>query len=170
MSMKTVSIVIAIALWFCMGVCIGCKQQATTPQTAQPVSGIDTIHTALALCNQLPTEAQGRAMLKKRIVEESQGAISLVSFTKTNGLKKEIYGVVYYTMEYSVVIRFERECWKAGNGFVGWFSDFRVLNAEPTGWDAWMAGDTKHFVAGDQVSLDGKLDFEKAEKGWRQTR
>ncbi len=147
-----------------------CNQRSSKPTESKTdkILRMDTSHVATLVQNMLPSESLGMNILKKRIDEESQGYISLSSFTKTNGLKKELYGVAYYTMEYTAIVQFERECWKSGNGFVGWFSNFAVFEVEPTGWDAWMAGDTKHFVAGNQVSLNGKLDFEKAENGWRQ--
>lgn len=115
----------------------------------------------------VPNENDGMKVMKEKIEQESRGAITLAEFTKTNGVYQEVFGVAYYEMEYSMIIQFKRDCWKGGNAFEGHFSDFTVLDAIPTGWAAWNIGSVKGYHKGERITLTGKLNFEKAENGWR---
>lgn len=105
--------------------------------------------------------------LSEQITSQSEGAISLASFTKTNAIEQDLGGMKAYTVEFDAVLKIEKECWKAGNAFSGYFDNYVVRLTEPRGgWDSYDMGVPKHFAAGDQIAFKGKGILIKKENGW----
>jgi hypothetical protein len=112
-----------------------------------------------------PTEATVGAGLRLRVVAESDGALSLASFRKTNGYEK---GFGLYVIEWQAEVMFEQAGYKPGNTIIGYWQDFRVLEQQPRGLDAAIGGgNTIHFNKGQQVRLTGDSVLRKTEQGWR---
>jgi len=112
-----------------------------------------------------PTEAAVNAGLRYRVAAESDGALSLTSFRKTNGYEKA-FGL--YVIEWQAEVMFEQAGYKSGNAFVGYWQDFRVLEQQPRGLDAVIGGgNTIHFNKGQRVLLTGDSVLRKTEQGWR---
>lgn len=105
--------------------------------------------------------------LSTQIATESQGIFSLATFTKTNGTEKNISGSLSYEMEFSYALRAEKECWKNGNAFVGFFHDYRAISQFPTDfWEKRNWENAKHFTQGQLINLKGTAYLVKKENGW----
>ena len=123
-----------------------------------------------------PTEDLGEAAAQQVFAEmvqrQSQGAIDLIAFTKTDGLPSKESGVQYYTLSFEGTIRcnylgvwsfmpaFESEL---KFNFVQAPRNQRSLDAQMFyGINPGLRTDR-----GTRFKLTGKLIFERAERGWR---
>lgn len=104
-------------------------------------------------------------VLKQRVAAQSRGAISLVSFRKTNGYEQG--NSQLYVLEWQSDIIFEQSGYKAGDMFVGYWQDFSVLSQKPGTLDSLVVGDTIRFDKGTKVRLTGNSTLRKTEQGWR---
>jgi len=111
-----------------------------------------------------PSEATVNAGLRYRVVAESDSALSLASFHKTNGYEK---GFGLYVIEWQAEVMFEQAGYKPGNAIIGYWQDFRVLQQQPGTLDSLVVGDTIHFNKGARVRLTGDSVLRKTEQGWR---
>lgn len=112
----------------------------------------------------IPSEATVNAGLRYRVVAESDGALSLASFRKTNGYEK---GFGLYVIEWQGEVIFEQAGYKPGNAIVGYWENFRVLQQQPGSLDSVVMGKTIHFNKGERVRLTGDAVLRKTEQGWR---
>ncbi len=110
-----------------------------------------------------PIEATVNAF-RYRLTTESGGALLLTSFRKTNGYERG-YGV--YVIEWQAEILFQQAGYKAGDMFMGYWEDFRVLQQRPGTLDSLVVGNTIHFNKGTTVRLIGDATMRKTERGWR---
>jgi hypothetical protein len=115
----------------------------------------------------IPLESTVSAALKYRVTVESNGALSVASFRKTNGYDS---GNGLYVVEWQAEVLFEQEGYKAGNAIIGYWEDFRVLRQQPSNLDAIVVGNTIHFDKGVRVRLTGDSALRKTEQGWRSER
>lgn len=108
------------------------------------------------------TESVVSAYLRSRVTSESEGALSLSSFRKTNGYEKD-YGT--YVIEWQGEISVLRDLWKGDNFTLGlgYFQNFfvrpdteRLYGQEPL-----------NFFKGARIALTGDSLLRKTEKGWR---
>ncbi|MDX6527964.1 MAG: hypothetical protein QOH41_254 [Blastocatellia bacterium] len=105
------------------------------------------------------------AVLRQAVMAQSRGALSLSSFQKTNGYEQDVTKM--YVLEWQAEILFEQAGYKAGNAFVGYWQDFRVLQQQPGTLDSLVVGNTIHFNKGARIRLTGDSTFRKTEQGWR---
>ena len=64
-----------------------------------------------------PSERNGQTVLESLIARQSDGAIRVVSFSKTNAREGEILGHKLYEMDYEAEIEFQQSgSWLKGNG------------------------------------------------------
>ena len=105
------------------------------------------------------------AVLREAVSSQSRGALALSSFRKTNGYEQEVTKL--YVLEWQAEIVFEQAGYKAGNAFVGYWQDFRVLQQQPGTLDSLVVGNTIHFNKGARIRLTGDSTFRKTEQGWR---
>jgi hypothetical protein len=105
------------------------------------------------------------AVLRQAVISQSRGALSLSSFHKTNGYEQEVTKM--YVLEWQAEIVFQQEGYKAGDGFIGYWQDFRVLQQQPSTLDSLVVGNTIHFNKGARIRLTGDSTFRKTEQGWR---
>ena len=120
-------------------------------------------------CNQLLPDNRPdlvKQKLSNKITQESKGAVTLVSFTKTNGMEQSATGIQAYELEFNANIRFEKECLKGGNAFEGYFQNFRVIFHEPKGWEAYEMSNPVKFKKDQNVQLTGKATLVKKDNGW----
>ncbi len=122
----------------------------------------------LAGCRADPNDRLGQETLSQMVDSESRQGITVKSFTKTNGIKREIAGQAIYVLEFSSLLRFERAGWKGGDAFVGKFNDFSLVGEEPSGFGA-FGNNWNYYDAGDEVEVTGEITYEDTEKGWRPT-
>lgn len=91
-----------------------------------------------------PSEADARQEFGKESkwsYEIKNGVVKVLSFKKVNGQAMEFMGVKFYEMDYEAQLEF--------------------LKNTPQG----VSGGPKK--AGDRITVKGKIEFEKTEKGWR---
>jgi hypothetical protein len=105
------------------------------------------------------------AVLRQAVISQSRGALILSSFQKTNGYEQEVTKM--YVLEWQAEIVFQQEGYKAGNAFIGYWQDFRVLQQQPNALDSLVVGNTIHFNKGARIRLTGDSTFRKTEQGWR---
>ena len=105
------------------------------------------------------------AVLREAVSSQSRGALALSSFRKTNGYEQEVTKL--YVLEWQAEILFQQAGYKAGNAFVGYWQDFRVLQQQPSTLDSLVVGNTIHFNRGARIRLTGDSTFRKTEQGWR---
>ena len=105
--------------------------------------------------------------LTNRLANESQGAFTLASITKTNGTEENFGGAQMYELEFTCTLNTERTCWKINHGFYGYFQDFVVYPTKPTNQQEQMAlGVGQQFMQGNPVNLKGKATLTKKDNGW----
>ena len=112
-------------------------------------------------------EAKAHEYLQQKIASESQGAITLDRFTKTNGYDQDSLGTKMYVLEWQAQISFQAEGWKAGNALVGYWETFDVLTRQPGSLNSLVMGGATRFDKGTKVLLSGDSMFRKTDKGWR---
>lgn len=120
-------------------------------------------------CKPDPGNSLGETALKEIVSNESSGKIIVNSFTKTNGLKREVMGLPIYTMEFTAQIKFEQSCWKGWEPIEWMFSNFTVMDKKPTRNSMYIILQNKKFHKEAMVKIEGEINFEKTEKGWRKT-
>lgn len=111
----------------------------------------------------IPVESTVSSYLRNRVAAESDGALALSSFQKTNGYAS---GAGIYVIEWQAILQFQQECWKPGDMFTGYWQDFRVMLREAEGLEA-VAAPSKRFDKGTTVRLGGNAMMRKTERGWR---
>jgi hypothetical protein len=123
-----------------------------------------------------PTEAMAEEILRGQIAAQSQGAIDLSSFQKTNGQQREMFGVKLYSMEFSAETIFQSDAkWLYDDPVMGLHA-FRTTKAPPPNankqfnWGDFMEasqnpGETVR--RGEHRIIQGTIDFERKEKGWQ---
>ncbi|MFY9622676.1 MAG: ankyrin repeat domain-containing protein [Pyrinomonadaceae bacterium] len=109
-------------------------------------------------------ESSVNAFFRHRVTTESGGALSPAGFRKTNGYEQG-YGI--YVMEWQGEVLFHQDGYKAGDFFVGYWQNFRVLQQKPGTLDSLIVGNTILFTKGTTVRLIGNATLRKTEKGWR---
>jgi preprotein translocase subunit SecD len=112
----------------------------------------------------IPAESTVNTYLRYRVTAEAGGDLLLTGFRKTNGYE-QAYGI--YVIEWQAEILFEQAGYKAGDAFVGYWRDFRVLKQQPSTLDSLVVGNTIHFNKGTTVRLTGTATLRNTEKGWR---
>lgn len=121
-----------------------------------------------------PDEAAAQRVLADMVRQQSQGAIDLISFRKTDGLLHTLLSVKKYEMSFEAEIRVNATgIWLFHPAYENEYG-FRLAQV-PRKMDPLQA---QYFYAsnpGIQVNrgagfrLTGKLHFERAENGWRLT-
>ena len=105
-----------------------------------------------------------RESLTQRMASESEGALTLAQFQKTNGYDQQAQGLQLYVLEWQGDIIVQREVWKGGDALAGYWRDFSALPGRPAGFsgNAW-----KHFSKGAIIHFIGDATLLKTDKGWR---
>lgn len=66
-------------------------------------------------CSNRPSVSEGRTTLEAEIERDSSGLIRLLSFEKTDGISREVFGVKMYDLYYTAEIEFVEDClWTGG--------------------------------------------------------
>lgn len=102
-----------------------------------------------------------RSHLERRVGPESNNALALESFAKTNGYDQEMTHL--YMLEWQAEIRFVQQGWKPGDAIGGYWNDFQVLPAR----SGFLTGSWEHFNQGTRVRLRGTAALRRTEQGWR---
>jgi len=118
--------------------------------------------------SQKPSESDARQQLADMIKEQSHGALSLVSFTKTDGLASVVSGVSVYALDFEATVRSSEDCiWLEANFPPA--LNFKVTRTPPTG-DVFLFKTTNPGIeakAGATFRAVGNIQFERTERAWR---
>jgi len=107
-------------------------------------------------------EPLARQHLEAQVTANSNGALTLLAFKKTNGFNQERDGMKLYTLEWEAQLQAQANGWKAG------WSDFRLPSSRPNALEAAVMGvSTHHILKGATAVLLGKSTLQKADRGWR---
>ena len=117
----------------------------------------------------LPSEEDGRNALAKKIHDESNGLIRLISFRKTDALEREFQGVRLYQLEYTAEIEFlENLMWNGEGPF--WEGDYNAIRGQPQGaldsFNPRFMGKAP-AAKGQRKNVSSMLIFERTVRGWR---
>jgi hypothetical protein len=115
-----------------------------------------------------PSPADALNLLEKQIQSQSGGIIKLVSFSKTDGIAKEIDGTKCYEMKYNAEIEFTQDCYWGPMNYTGtWTGDFFAsdIASLPKKYEG-HAKNMERVTKGKKIKLASSLDFQKTEKGW----
>ena len=109
--------------------------------------------------DQVPGEKVGEYILSSRVADLVDGArFTIETFTKTDGQRAEINGVKIYRMWYSAIVRYD----------VGVHPECK--NPRTSNMNCLMfatQGKTIVRAAGERERMEGQLEFQQTEKGWR---
>ena len=120
-------------------------------------------------CKSVPTDSLGEESLKEIISNESGGKITVQTFSKTNGIKREVMGASIYSMEFTSQIRFEETCWKTWELISSMFTNFKVIDDNAKHDWTFNSSIKKKFYKDALIDIQGEISFEKTENGWRKT-
>ncbi|MBV9657052.1 MAG: hypothetical protein JO295_02975 [Verrucomicrobia bacterium] len=119
-------------------------------------------------CSSKPTESTARDLIQNMIQSQSNGLITLVSFTKTNGIS---LGDAEYRLEYSATIQFQDNC-LYGSPWSSPSEPFGAKKASQT--DIQPRTDPNAAIVlgnigrkGQSQVINGVMGFQKTENGWR---
>ena len=99
-----------------------------------------------------PDQDLVKTYLTNKVDKESFGAIKLVRFKKTDGVRRTEAGQGWYDMHFTISIEPTRDIWKAGR--TCWY-DFGAYTTKPIGWDEHVNGGTLAFAANQMIKLTG---------------
>ena len=131
--------------------------------------------TLLSSCSGLDGRVkQAKDELASRIKTESNGAIELIEFQKTDGGDNNAKILDFnapskeYTFDFSATIKYQKDCYKSVNPALhDWeYSSFFTLPQKPEGWESFLDGNPIKYRKGDVVELDGQATFVKNENKW----
>jgi hypothetical protein len=122
------------------------------------------IAVALSLigCSDKPSEADARAKLEAQIQQQSNGFISLASFQKTDGVMHEFGGMKTYQMNYDADIEFLNDCFWSGFNDGMSFATHKMDRIE----NIPIFVTPKQAKKGEHFRFNGRMDFQKTERGW----
>ena len=110
-----------------------------------------------------PSASDAQRVFENKIRNEAQGRIRLVSFQKTNGQKRQMFGENVYHLEFQAEIEFTQNCKWVKNA-----DNTLSLRTTPPPSNALFDTDIGPVVqAGQRQIINGSFDFEKTEQGWR---
>jgi hypothetical protein len=140
---------------------VGYRQDAeVTVRTFSKLLVAAVVATSLACADR--REPIAREQLAGQIASQSNGALTLEAMKKTNGFDHEREGMKLHTIEWEATLKAQANGWKAG------WRDYQVLSAEPNALAAAVEGlSVKTLVKGSIVTLQGKSELQKADRGWR---
>jgi hypothetical protein len=115
-----------------------------------------------------PTAALVGAYLQQKLAAESQGALTLADYKKSNGYSQDVGGMKLYVLEWQARLLVQQDAWKAGNGLIGYWNDFSVMTTKPGYWESFGAASVPTLLkSGTTIRLTGRSTALKTEQGWR---
>lgn len=116
-------------------------------------------------CNFIDPTKEAEKLLGNQVVEDSEGYLKLVSFVKTDGVKKNIDGVETYELSYKSVV----ECMKDGGWLMLMANDKKSLESYDMLSNSLAKlyfDQTKLSKVGEKYNRDGTMVLEKHESKW----
>lgn len=161
---SAVAIILASAL-------VGCPGKSSEPSAPQKTEAQNQQE------SDTPSESDARQKLEAQIKQEANGLIALVSLQKTDGQMQEVMGVKAYQMMYTAEVAFLDDCLWNGPNAAQWDGHFSA--SRPAASSAQFRADTlqtrevtkqtgldARWLKGDHLTFNGRMSFEKTERGW----
>lgn len=121
----------------------------------------------------------GRDAVENAINKNSNGLIELVSYTKTNGIERDLFGSKAYVVEYQAEIQFTDDAaWTGGrNAFASLFAAVKEQGACQGRQDFAVSmckmsmgfNYPVHTKKGQQFNVEGTVTYEMTDNGYRVT-
>lgn len=115
----------------------------------------------------------GKSFLNSQFLKQSGNSISVRTFTKTNGVQREVHGQKIYQLEYKAIAEFMNNGWVCGNPFTHYlFEDLHVDTKKPEigiygeGYNS-FGEECKYFQKGQQIEFTGSVTLESTDNGLR---
>lgn len=114
---------------------------------------------ALVGCSGNPSEAKAKQAFENKNKDWiEKGFLHIDSFKKTNGQKISIAGQEAYILDYEAIVSFP----KGTNApCITWSKDDNGF------YQCFMTNSENVSPSGQPAKVNGRIDFEKTEKGWR---
>lgn len=111
---------------------------------------------------------QAKQKLEKRITEESQGAIKLLSFEKTDGIERDMVEFKDYMMDFKGVVEIQRDCYKYYISFSERLFDNFQVNPEKVNDPMvnFFGVEEVAFKKGERLEISGRAAFINRGNGW----
>ena len=124
------------------------------------------------VASSVPDERKVGEQMGELAASQSNGVITLLGFSKTDGKNGVRDGVETYVMEYVAEVRFGASCRWLGMGFGPGVLEFKVAvpPARMNAMDEMLFYSTNpgpSMQRGDKVRIKGELHFDRSERGWR---
>lgn len=121
----------------------------------------------LAGCSNTGTdnrESVARIVLQQQVETESQGAMTLDSFKKTNGMETSEFGITGYELDWEAQITTKQDVWVLPT------KDYPPANFPPGTWLDFKSypkeSNARHLNANTHIRFAGKSLLQKKENGW----
>ena len=131
----------------------------------------------------VPSANDAQREVERQIDEQSGGRVDLLSFRKTDGQRREVYGRAVYILEFEASVEYTEAC-RADFGCCGNFNSFKTLvlkKPDCSDTDSLTCAQNRVMqnlvsvmtVSGPDVeqghreTIAGVMTFEKMEQGWR---
>lgn len=120
-----------------------------------------------------PAEADAARVISQIAQSQSQGVVSITSFSKTDGQSRQVEGVAAYVMYFHAVAAFSRDCrWSIMPQLDSALSFNVVLPTTARGdpWGNFLYQSTNPGIAvkgGSAFAIDGTAQFERTEQSWK---
>lgn len=101
----------------------------------------------------------GEKALQDKVTDASNGKISVISFNKLDGVKKEFFGQEIYELKYRAVLEFNQSGWKDEGPIT---KNFQLFEEKPL----YDGGLYEFHEKGSKMIYVGIMYLEKTEKGW----
>jgi hypothetical protein len=110
--------------------------------------------------------------LREEVAQQSANALTLVSFSQTNGYEQTLGGVNLYVLEWEGVIEAQLDAWKESSPLSDFYwTSFRAMrqppSAEDLAWARFGGQSSMMFVKGATIVLTGDIRLQKTDNGWR---
>lgn len=121
-------------------------------------------------CSNTPSESLAKEAFDQSVKNEGNGCLEITKFSKTNGMEQEIAGLgKLYEIDYKATVRTKEECYLASVP-----TSLSAYSAKKwAGEGHYMFGRVMEPMWGSKVAVgvtrdvEGKLFFQKTEKGWQ---
>lgn len=114
-------------------------------------------------------EGIAKEQLQQNVKSQSESALVVTTFKKTNGYDQNFSGFNLYVIEWETDLTTKREIWKISPDGFGQFywSNFSVSTTDPKTWKGMWNSPYQHLDKNAVVHLTGQTVLLKTENGWQ---
>ena len=116
---------------------------------------------------EIPTDGDTRRAIEARIEQQTQGRMALLDLRVTERFPRDSYYIIEYAGEVELLADAR---WLMSLRLVSGFRSGEPLPEDATSWDRWFRQSQlslMDFRRGDVAAFEGRVRFERTERGWR---